>query len=82
MSAARTKSEARQSRWPRAMVEPEAAAYVGFSATKFRELVIRGQMPRPRLLAGLRRWDIDDLDAAVKNAPLEGEENSWADLRR
>jgi excisionase family DNA binding protein len=76
----RTKAEARQSRWPRGMTEPEAASYVGMGATKFRELVADGRMPRPRLLAGMRRWDVDDLDAAFKAMPIEGEESSWADV--
>lgn len=66
----------------RGLSEPEAALYVGIGATKFRELVKKGEMPRPRLLAGMRRWDVDDLDAAFKALPIEGEESLWADVLR
>ncbi|MGQ4273445.1 hypothetical protein [Terrihabitans sp. B22-R8] len=41
-------------------------------------------MPRPRLLNGRRVWDVDDLDAAFKALPIEGEDpemDTWADVR-
>jgi len=68
----------------RGLSEPEAALYVGLSASKFRELVGSGIMPRPRLIGRRRVWDIEDLDAAFKALPVEGGEeggaDSWADI--
>lgn len=69
----------------RGLSASEAALYVGLGATKFRELVVEGRMPKPRLIDGRRVWDIDDLDAAFKSLPTEegdGAEkpNTWSDL--
>ena len=47
--------------------EPEAAAAIGVSPSKFRELVSAGRMPRPRLIDGCRIWDVDDLREAFKD---------------
>ena len=47
--------------------EPEAAAAVGVSPSKFRELVSAGRMPRPRVIDGCRIWDVDDLREAFKD---------------
>jgi len=47
--------------------EPEAAAAVGVSPSKFRELVQTGQMPPPRVLDRCRVWDVDDLREAFKD---------------
>lgn len=68
----------------RGLSEPEAALYVGLGATKFRELVAEGRMPKPRLIDGRRIYDVDDLDAAFKSLPIEGGEprpNTWADFK-
>ena len=68
----------------RGLSESEAALYVGLGASKFRELVGMGIMPRPRLIGSRRVWDIDDLDAAFKALPVEGgeecEADTWADI--
>lgn len=56
----------------RGLGEAEAALYVGLGATKFRELVADGRMPRPRLIDGSRVWDIHMLDAAFAALPLDG----------
>jgi hypothetical protein len=68
----------------RGLSEPEAALYVGLGASKFRELVGTGIMPRPHLIGRRRVWDIDDLDAAFKALPVEGggecEADTWADI--
>jgi excisionase family DNA binding protein len=67
----------------RGLAEGEAALYIGLSASKFRELVTQGVMPRPRLIGRRRVWDIDDLDAAFKSLPIEGnpgEHDTWADV--
>ncbi len=70
-----TRKSAAAGRLPmrRGLVEAEAALYIGgLGATKFAELVKAGHMPRPRLLAGRRVWDVDELDAAFRSLPVEG----------
>lgn len=66
--------------------EIEAAASIGVSATKFRELVADGRMPRPRNVGGKLSYDIDELRAAYKAMPHQGDdapevEDTWADLQ-
>ena len=51
----------------------EAAAAIGVSATKFRELVEHGTMPRPRLIGRRQVWDVDELRACFKALPREDE---------
>jgi hypothetical protein len=63
--------------------ELEAAASIGVSGTKFRELVAQGLMPRPRVVGGKLSYDIDELRAAYKAMPHQGGdqiEDTWADL--
>lgn len=64
--------------------EIEAAAAVGISSTKFRELVGLGAMPRPRRVGGRLVYDVDELRAAFKAMPRDKEEpeaDTWADVR-
>ena len=63
--------------------EPEAAASVGISVSKFRELVGDGRMPRPRRIDGRIVFDVDELRAAFKALPHEAgaESDTWADLK-
>jgi predicted DNA-binding transcriptional regulator AlpA len=67
----------------RGLSEPEAALYIGLSASKFRSLVKDGRLPKPRVIDTRRIWDVDDLDAAFKAFPLEGgeETDSWHDFQ-
>lgn len=61
----------------------EAAAAIGVSATFFDGMVEAGQMPPPRLIGDRRVWDVDDLRAAFKSLPRDGEPqggSSWADV--
>lgn len=62
--------------------EAEAAAAVGIGTTKFRELVEAGRMPKPRLLDHRLLYDVDELRAAFKAIPHDGEQASgtWADV--
>ena len=63
--------------------EIEAAVAIGVSASKFRLLVKEGRMPRPRRIDNRSVWDIDELRAAFKALPHEGEaegSNTWADV--
>ncbi|MFP4125187.1 MAG: helix-turn-helix transcriptional regulator [Alphaproteobacteria bacterium] len=52
----------------RGLRRERAAAYVGVSAGTFDDLVRRGQLPRPRLLADgrVKVWDRADLDAVLE----------------
>lgn len=65
--------------------EPEAAAAIGISASKFRALVQAGRMPTPRRLDGRRLYDVDELRTHFKALPHEDaaaddEVDTWADL--
>ncbi|WP_225769552.1 AlpA family transcriptional regulator [Inquilinus sp. Marseille-Q2685] len=63
---------------------PEAAAAVGISASKFKEMVLDKRMPRPRRIDGRLVWDVDELRDAFKALPHDGgddEEDTWADFR-
>ena len=65
----------------RGLGEAEAALYIGLGASKFRQLVVDGRMPRPRLIDGRRVWDVTGLDAAFLELPIEGQQdqddNPW-----
>jgi hypothetical protein len=63
--------------------EPEAAASVGLSPSKFRELVADGRMPKPRRIDGRIVFDVDELRAAFKALPHEAgaQSDTWADLK-
>jgi hypothetical protein len=56
----------------RGLDENEAAIYLSFSPSFFRRLVVEKKMPRPRLAAGRRVWDVEELDLAFKALPREG----------
>lgn len=64
--------------------EIEAAAAIGVSASKFRLLVKEARMPLPRRIGSRSVWDVDELRAAFKALPHEGEaeggSNTWADV--
>jgi hypothetical protein len=66
----------------RGLGEAEAAVYLSFSPTFFRQLVIENVMPQPRVVKGRRVWDVEELDVAFKALPREGvgeTTDSWAD---
>ena len=62
--------------------EVEAAAAVGVSVTKFRELVEGRRMPRPRKIDTRRIYDVDEIRAAFKALPHEDEvaRSKWSDI--
>jgi len=73
----------------RGLSEVEAATDISVSPSFFRRLVGVGRMPRPRLAGSRRIWDVEELDAAFRDLPREGEdgqpmqevtENSWSDF--
>jgi hypothetical protein len=64
----------------RCLSRTEAAMYVGISESKFGELIVAGQMPRPFTIGTRKLWDIHKLDMAIDE--LSGEDsppvsNSW-----
>ena len=64
--------------------ELEAAAAIGLSQTKFREMVAAGTMPEPRVVGGKLVYDIEEIRAAFKALPHRGgdeEEDSWQHLK-
>lgn len=62
----------------------QAAASIGVSATTFDALVQQKAMPTPRLINSRKVWDVDEIRAAFKTLPKDGEPsgggNSWADF--
>lgn len=58
--------------------EPEAAAAIGISPNKFRELVEGGRLPRPRALDGRFVWDVEELWEAFKAFPHDREPSPQA----
>jgi hypothetical protein len=58
---------------------PEAAAAVGVSEAHFRKMQERGQMPRPRSVAGVPVIDVDELAIAFKALPHEGRQEPALD---
>lgn len=65
--------------------ELEAAASIGLSQTKFREMVVAGVMPEPRIVGGKRVYDVDELRAAFKAMPHRNNadegSDTWSDLK-
>ena len=69
-----------QSQPRRGLRREEAAAYLGFSARKFDELIADGRMPKPKRIDGVVVWDIHRLDDAFDALPDDGGNgvaNAW-----
>jgi predicted DNA-binding transcriptional regulator AlpA len=69
-----------QSQPRRGLRREEAAAYLGFSARKFDELVADGRMPKPKYIDAVVVWDIRRLDLAWDALPEEnasGAGSAW-----
>lgn len=69
-----------QSQPRRGLRREEAAAYLGFSARKFDELIADGRMPKPKRIDGVVVWDIRALDLAFDSLPDDGGDgptNAW-----
>jgi predicted DNA-binding transcriptional regulator AlpA len=67
----------------RGLSAPEAALYIGVGTSTFRTLVQQNKMPKPRAINSCKVWDVEELDAAFKSLPIEGERqeiNTWTDL--
>lgn len=60
----------------------EAAAAIGVSARTFDAMVTDGKMPVARMIGTRKVWDVDEIRAAFKSLPRDGENegSSWADV--
>ncbi len=63
------------------MKAERGAAYLDMSRTKFLELVDRGNLPKPKIIDGMRMWDRLELDAAFSEFP-ERRDNDSSPQRR
>jgi hypothetical protein len=64
--------------------EVEAAAAIGVSVTKFRELRKAKRMPDPRRIDGRLVYDVDEVRVAFKALPHDthevAESDTWSDV--
>ena len=60
---------------PLGVRSPHAAAYIGVSESKFREMVEDGRMPKPRSIDKIVVWDFDEVKEHFRNLPHKGGEN-------
>jgi hypothetical protein len=68
----------------RGLDQVEAAVYLSLSQSKFRQVVMQGTMPRPRLAGRRRIWGVDELDQAFRELPRVGGDkraSSWAGFK-
>lgn len=52
--------------------ETSAARLLDMSPAMFRSLVEGGHLPRPRDIAGLKRWDVAELRRVISGEAAEG----------
>lgn len=65
---------------PRLIGRNAAAAYLSLAPNTFDAMVRNGRMPRPRILTnGRKAWDVRQLDQAIDELPLDGEDAGSAD---
>jgi hypothetical protein len=62
---------------PRGLCRQAAASYIGVSATKFDELVERGQMPIAKRIDSRKVWDRNALDQAFEVLSDNSTANPW-----
>lgn len=71
---------AKSDRWPFGMSRAVAADYVGFSVVHFDKMVEGGRMPAPRREGSRLVWLRDELEAALRVLPKDGDDgdvNEW-----
>jgi predicted DNA-binding transcriptional regulator AlpA len=66
-------------RWPFGLNRAIAADYIGFSAGHFDKMVADGRMPAPRREGSRLVWLRDELEAALRALPSEGDDDSRND---
>lgn len=67
-------------RWPFGMGAAVAAEYVGFSLSHFNKMVDAGRMPAARREGSRLVWLKDELEAALRALPQDGDDggvNEW-----
>jgi hypothetical protein len=86
---ARTSDHREISYAPRGLRRDAAARWVGFSPSKFDQLVARGRFHKGKLVDGCRVWDRYRLDMEFDDLPDDEEESprlapagkAWSDVR-
>lgn len=61
----------------RGLRRPEAAEYIGVSASKFDQLVRTGRMPKPKRIDGCVVWDVRELDRAFDAIDVGDDISDW-----
>jgi hypothetical protein len=77
---AKTTKSSESVRWPFGMNRAVASEYAGFSAGHFDKMVADGKMPGPRREGSRLVWLRDELEAALRALPSEGNDeglNEW-----
>ena len=75
------KADYASARWPFGMSRAVAADYVGFSAGHFDKMVADGRMPAPRREGSRLVWLQDELQAALRALPREGDPEDNSNVR-
>lgn len=57
-----------------------AAAMLNLSPGKFSELVLSGEMPKPRCVGTRRLWLVNELYSCAAALPSQDEEDTWGDI--
>ena len=52
--------------------ERSAARLLDMKPAEFTRLVDRGHLPKPRDIAGMKRWDVDELRRTIVGEAAEG----------
>lgn len=58
---------------PLAVKRAAAAELIGVSERTFQAMVDNGEMPRARIVKGMKRWIVSEIEDRLKQAPEEGE---------
>ena len=77
---AKTTKSSESARWPFGMNRAVASEYAGFSAGHFDKMVVDGKMPGPRREGSRLVWLRDELEAALRALPADGNDdgpNEW-----
>ncbi len=54
--------------WSRLMKRPEASAYCSMTTAEFERAVATGALPMAKRVAGVERWDRNEIDAVLDGA--------------
>ena len=60
---------------------PEAARYIGLGTTKFKELVEKKRLPKPKTVGSRKIWDRWELDTAFDALNDDAaNDDTWSDV--